>query len=114
MAILKNTITILIFLYVAIAARSQDTIVLHAGAGWDSTYDMNLHTEFYVDVTNTEKIKTITTKQFHYDSNFRANMLLQYKNRFITAWMRWTIYNPSVSSERVLLLYNRVSFCLCM
>jgi|GEM_PF-3355190 len=106
----KKAITLLFFLYFAGSAISQDTIVLHPEPGWDSTYNMNKYTAFYVDATNTQKISGISSKIFTPDTSFRANMKSVYGTRYITAWMKWVIHNPSEINEVVLLLYHRASF----
>ena len=106
----KKTIVLLFYLHFAFSATSQDTIVLHSNHRWDSTYDMNLYTAFYIDSTNRLDISTIYKLPFNADSNFRNNMLLPYGNRFVTAWMRWIIHNPSKKTEEVLFLYHRTSF----
>ena len=101
---------VLILLYFALSAISQDTIVLLPKTRWDSTYDANLYTAFFVDSTDKIDISHVRTKTFIADSNFRSHMEKRYGNRFITAWMRWILRNPSSKPEQVLLLYHRSSF----
>jgi hypothetical protein len=97
-------------LYSAVPAKSQDIVVLHAKQRWDSTYDMNLYTAFYIDSTNKRDISTVTKQTFTPDSNFRRNLQIQYGNQFVTVWIRWRIHNPLSGPQKVLLLYHRMSF----
>lgn len=110
MACCKKAIAVLFCAYFAVSANSQNPIVLHEGSRWDSSFDTNLYIDCYVDATNKKDITAITKQAFISDSNFRSNLQLQYGNRFVTAWMRWIIHNPSTDSEEVLLLYHRASF----
>src|SRR5687768_5898819 len=102
MACCKNAIVVLFFVCFAASANSQDTIVLHQKSRWDSSFDTNLHIAFYVDPTNKKDIRAVIKQPFEADTNFRHSMQFLYGNRFITAWMRWTIRNPSAVSEEVL------------
>lgn len=55
----KKALLACIYICIGLTGISQDTIELSPGKRWDSSFDTNLYTAFYTDVTNKKSINEV-------------------------------------------------------
>src|SRR5690349_13981217 len=94
------------FLLCSAACFAQtDTVILLAKQRWDSTYDLEKYTRYYINEGNKEEPGSIVGQEFFQDSNFSKTIRNKYGRKPVVAWSRWIIHNPLPHEEQALLLF---------
>lgn len=108
----RKIISFLAYLFCAVGSQAQnkDTVFLLQQPRWDSIYNMEEYARYSIDTDNKEEPGKLLQQQFLPDSNLSKTIKRQYGRKPVTAWTRWIIHNPSQQDEKVLLLFNYLSF----
>jgi sensor histidine kinase YesM len=99
------------FLFCSVSiVKAQDTVRLFPGPAWDSAYEMEDYSRYYMDEAGTKDIREVLHQPFIEDTNYRKTINAKYHDHKSAAWIRWYIHNPSSFTENGILIFNKYSF----